>query len=869
MAKSSATINFSEVAQKLRNPDKDFRFMGLSDLFAALNDRPTLKIDGENEARIMTQIVHILHNDVSGDVKSIAIKCLPVLATRISDAQLSTLADSLTNGLSDKRDEVRDISNMGLKAALNAVTPERLASFLNIARKLCNRLSQYIQTDVGPEVKQEALDVLGDVLKVYGSHLALEHESLLRVLLDALFSSRANIRKRSIPPLSTLAAHLGDTTLTSFMETIVSKLSSNPSNDLRKTLIQLVASSGRSAGPRLSKYLPHLIPLLATSIKTSDDDEVKEQVLQAFESIVLRCSRDVTPFIEAITSIAMENIRYDPNYAQGEDDDDEVLGSDDEDNDDDGDYSDDEDISWKVRRYSAKLIACIASSRSDVLHASYAQIFSVLVSRFQEREESVKIEVYSTFVKLLHIIIVIGKADTVAAAKLSDIVARHGEAITKALVQQLKKSSVKVKAAVFTVLRELLAGVPNSLDLFLGRILPLTVLSVKDRSSNSQLKLEALAFVSSLLSQPNSLVLLPVLGSIFEVCSLTIKDSYYKVSADAIRCVGKASQLLGSAPEAQRAGFVGALQGLFSGVLEKAKSQDADQEVKEAAITTLSFMLVNAQEIFAAQTAVCMGLFFERLKNEVTRIPALKAITVLAQSTLDIAQFVPATVDEVIPFLRKSHRQLRQVTLQGLETLVSYFGGRISMDQYVQLLADLALSLSENDLGITYLSAHLLVTMATNSKETIPLIYDKTIPNIMQLMQSALLQGQALSELLNLLEVFVLANDSKANFVILLANFLSVMTSTPQISKSSLSNLAQCVAVLCASASASKASETVTKLISGVQEPAAPKLAYLLTIGEIGRRMDLSSFSNVYVCTPLCFVHLIFNDTHSASFFFV
>lgn len=64
-------------------------------------------------------------------------------------------------------------------------------------------------------------------------------------------------------------------------------------------------------------------------------------------------------------------------------------------------YSDDDDVSWKVRRAAAKCLEAIVSSRHDLLQDFYKTLSPVLISRFREREENVKADIFSTYISLL------------------------------------------------------------------------------------------------------------------------------------------------------------------------------------------------------------------------------------------------------------------------------------------------------------------------------------------------------------------------------------------------------------------------------------------------------------------------------------
>lgn len=64
-------------------------------------------------------------------------------------------------------------------------------------------------------------------------------------------------------------------------------------------------------------------------------------------------------------------------------------------------YSDDDDTSWKVRRAATKLLSACIATRSDLLASFYRTISPALIERFSEREETVKVEIWSTFTTLL------------------------------------------------------------------------------------------------------------------------------------------------------------------------------------------------------------------------------------------------------------------------------------------------------------------------------------------------------------------------------------------------------------------------------------------------------------------------------------
>ena len=66
------------------------------------------------------------------------------------------------------------------------------------------------------------------------------------------------------------------------------------------------------------------------------------------------------------------------------------------------------------------------------------------------------------------------------------------------------------------------------------------------------------------------------------------------------------------------------------------QAQDIDQEVKERAISCMGQIVAHLGDSLQGQLGSCLPIFLDRLKNEITRLTAVKALILEAYSPLRI-----------------------------------------------------------------------------------------------------------------------------------------------------------------------------------------------------------------------------------------
>jgi cullin-associated NEDD8-dissociated protein 1 len=499
-----------------------------------------------------------------------------------------------------------------------------------------------------------------------------------------------------------------------------------------------------------------------------ETDDVREAALVALEGFLASCGSEMRAFTEETIAAALRFLKYDPNY--NDDDDEEMSGTqpdeddmDDFDEDDDfeadaGFDDDDDDASWKVRRCAAKALYTLISTRGsgDLLDDGtlYTQVAPILVQRFNEREENVRLEIIATISSLvrktgegIHVNFSIDEGSdyinnapqgrkrrresstatfdtktllSMSAGLTSPTVepipasgpradlARLSPAVIKASTKLLKGNSIPTKQAIVNLLDDIVSVQNGGLSEFFGQIVDPIIDAIKTASGSTgssttitsggaasatanTLRIAALRLIGDIAKTHSSSVLQPYLSKIVPGVVSAVNDKYFKISSEAIGTVEQLVKAL--TPPRSRSMNQNDhtnLQKLYGVVINKVSATDADVEVRQAAIHALGILLARtaspegASLLSATDRATALNTLSDRLKNETTRIAAVKAIDTVAALTTSKDQLQPAWIRDVSlelsAQLRKSNRSLRGASLDALKNLVVAPSARNSLD---------------------------------------------------------------------------------------------------------------------------------------------------------------------------------------------
>ncbi|XP_056615048.1 cullin-associated NEDD8-dissociated protein 2 [Triplophysa dalaica] len=849
---SNVTFYISNLLEKMTSTDKDFRFMAANDLMMELQ-KDSIKLDEESERKIVAMLLKLLE-DKNGEVQNLAVKCLGPLVGKVKECQVETMVDTLCSNMVSNKEQLRDISSMGLKTVIAELPPAPTGSNLtvNICKKITSQLIGALGMQDDVSVQLEALDILSDMLGRLSAALTSFHQSILSSLLAQFISPRMAVRKRSIIALGHLVPSCSSALFTQLTEHLMSELSRGPPTANVRTYIQCLATVSRRGGHRIGEHLERIVPMVVKFCNV-EDDELREFCFQAFEAFVSRCPKEMSSHIQTIIKLCLKYITYDPNYNydayDDQDDGMDVEDRDGEDQESDDEYSDDDDMSWKVRRSSVKCLEAIISSRRDLLVELYGSVGPTLVSRFKEREENVKTDIFLAFVALL-------KQTRDPHSPSLDTGAKEEPAVTllknqvptivKALHRQLKEKSMRCRQGCFSLLTEMANVLPGQLGEHIPALIPGIVYSLTDKSSSSNMKIDALLFLYVLLSTHNPEVFHPHIKVILPPVIQCIEDPFYKITSEALQVTQQIVKIIRPLDKPSSFDIKPYVMNVFTCTLKRLTAADIDQEVKERAIFCMGHILSHLGDQLGADLQPTLQIFLERLKNEITRLIAIKTLTLVASSPLkiDLKPILTDGIPILGSFLRKNQRALKLNTITALNVIVANYSNNFKPPMIESILMEVPGLIQESDMHISQVAITLITCMAKVCPNCLSKIGGTILPEVLNLVHSPLLQGGALNSILDFLQVLVVtkANNMSYNDLLkaLKGPFYEAKSFDTSAHKQPYYSVAKCIAALSA-ACPKEASGVVTNFIQEVKNPKSlesVRILGLLSLGEIGRFMN-------------------------------
>ncbi|WWD22460.1 hypothetical protein CI109_106951 [Kwoniella shandongensis] len=890
-ASTTLSSQLSGLLEKMRSTDSDHRVMALIDLNKELkrilsvstststsssSRRPpeNTYTDDFTETQLVDAVLKLLA-DTNAEVKSAAVACVALMAKKPRPQCLTSVVNSLLDGVSSSDEERRDISCLALKSVVLEMPVDGQQAEVNVER-IVNRVFALFKPDINPQVASELLQTLTDLFHRF-SHIVSTSQSLqsnsLASLTKILSSARPAIRKRAIPTLSALVATNSSLFDSSLKEEIIKGLAQDAESV--RVWMGVVASLARgSSVAKIGAFVGEgQVPkILLSQAEDPEDSETVEGALVALEVLVLRCPTEISQYIPDILSTALTLVKYDPNYVDNDDDDDDVdMDDEDEDGDDDFEedaYSDDEDVSWKIRRAAAKLLFALIGTRNELLGDFYGSAAPVLISRFSEREESVRLEVLAAFEVLLKQTAAARAAEVASGGRnkrkrsegMDEDYAADDSPVTflrsslpqlsRAMLKQLSSKSVPTRQQCFVLLREISQALNGGLDDSADPICTAATEAIRslDTATSSSLAIATLAFLTVFFENHSPRVFADHLTQLVPAIVRCMRDKLQRINFEAFgaaSALAKAVRPKGSASPLPN-NFSQPIQQIFAATIEVLADSSVDADVREKALETLGNLLVHEGDAFTASYSTCLPLITARLANENTTAVAVQVIGKAAESPLckgaDFESWLLEVLPEVVVALRRSRRSTtKNAEFVCLSNILTRVGANLPAETATGIVTELKPFI---DTPTALQVVAIVLAQQSQCREAV----DKQLsPSIMEAIKTPSVNHHLVNALAEFFAAYVDGDvDCATRLVPALVENLGKASSLPDATKggtSTYTTTARCIGVVVGH-SQRNAAGVLAMFEKAIKSPKASEpdvYLGLLCIGEIGRLLDLST----------------------------
>lgn len=269
-------------------------------------------------------------------------------------------------------------------------------------------------------------------------------------------------------------------------------------------------------------------------------------------------------------------------------------------------------------------------------------MYNFFYSLFSEREENVKSDIFRAYIALLRQTKSTTNVNNIDPNSMEQeempvhLLQQQVPMIVKGVQIQMREKSTKTRQDCFLLLKELCSVLSGALTHHIGDLMPGILFSLSEKNCSSNMKIDGLSFIYCLLTTHPPEVFHPYIHTILPPVVQIVGDSFYKITAEALSVLQELVKVIRPLNAQINFDFRPFVHDIYMCTLQRLKQSDIDQEVKEKAICTMGQIITNLGDHLTGELHVCLPLFLDRLKNEITRLQTVKALTKIAASPLCI-----------------------------------------------------------------------------------------------------------------------------------------------------------------------------------------------------------------------------------------
>lgn len=356
--------------------------------------------------------------------------------------------------------------------------------------------------------------------------------------------------------------------------------------------------------------------------------------------------------------------------------------------------------------------------------------------------------------------------------------------------------------------------------------------------------MDALAFLQGLLGTEPAEAFHSHLPTLLPPVMACVADPFYKIAAEALLVLQELVRALWPLDRPRTLDPEPYVGEMSAATLARLRATDLDQEVKERAIACMGHLMAHLGDRLGVDLEPSLLLLLDRLRNEITRLPAVKALTLVAVSPLrlDLQPIVAEALPILASFLRKNQRALRLATLAALDALAQSQGLSLPPCAVQAVLAELPALVSESDMHVAQLAVDFLATVTHAQPASLAKVSGPVLSELLRLLRSPLLPASVLAAAEGFLQALVGTRPPCVDY----EELISMLTAPvydqaadggPGLHKQVFHSLARCVAAL-AAACPQEAAGTANRLVCDARSPHSStgvKVLAFLSLAEVGQ----------------------------------
>ncbi|KAJ3424895.1 tip120 [Anaeramoeba flamelloides] len=885
---------FEKFKKNLLSNDRDLRYMALSDLNSDLEKKIGLfAIFNIHKKQIVRLVLQKLV-DSSVEVCSLSVQSLEILIPFIDDSLVKEVLNEIIVSVFSNDQQLSEISYLAFHKILNKINYQQTTILTYFSEHLIPEIINHIEKNNFSSEKLKLFDLIRTVLMKFGLLLCLDQEFLQKFLMKSLQISRS---QKVVECLCEFLSLANDEIFKSTIEIIIEKLIYEKQIDMVQQIIRTLKEISDIVKNKLGIFLNRIIPLITKyciESKYKEENQLIEICIQSLERFIYKFPRYTQQYYETFLILFNKLLKYDngdeleeslsssfdsiSDFISTSEEENSIKGDDnccsehtesvnsDNASENSGETDENEDLDdinspWKVRRSIMNCISTLIVSSHKQLIKNFKDIYNLLVYSFIEKNNNICQINYKTFFQLLEQLSIMN-LNVQEKQLIKKIVERNIHIVIQHCGQVLNNKRTQFKIIAIKIISKLFQLFSSLLHEYLEQIF-LGIISTLDENEikNIDLKIETVKCLTIIILNANQILIHPYFKNIFPFILKSIKRKNHRVSLTVLELLqqipliirNKIDSLSNLNYQLFDNSWEIICKKLYHIICELLRLENSLPIIKKLLIKILSTIISYLGDILTNELPYTLKLLFSFLTIPSFTLTSIQAFHTIVKSNIkfSIKVIIHQLIEQLSYFLNSSKKELIYTSLQTLTLLFQKHNFEINEKFSENLLIKISKLINNSDIHLTLISINYVTSFLKKLPSIIDCVLNIILPNVYSILTNSLLHN--LSIILDFFRELINYDQEYLNFNIFKRPLFKIIechkidTETFLIPKAFIS-ISQILAMLVYESSEEIYVQTIEELTEKITKNDIKISSFaIITIGEIGKLIDLSKYSNLHL----------------------